>query len=1101
MCLRIRSIPVLLPIFVIFFLLPAVLQAQELILKIPVTREGIFRITYNDLGYYGQSYGIDPAAIDPSRIHLYNRDREAAITVVGEDDGTFGTGDSIEFYGVPVRPEDPEYKYTEENVYWLKITSVPPVRMASWESPAGGVLQSSFLHTAHAESNWIYWETMPDGVGLDHWFWGQKISAGESRNYTFSLSNVVGTGSPATVRVSLHGRTNVTADPDHHTRIRLNGTLLGEFAWDGQEPLTYSFDKVSSALLINGENTLTVEEVSDPAVTVDSIFVNWIEVDYSKSFLAEGDRLTFTARGNGILRFSISGFTHPGVQVFNVSDPLHPEQLSNPVVTLTGSSYKVEFSDPISGESTYLVQEIRTASFSFPSDPSALKSTALGADYILITHEDFKDAVLPLAQHREGQGYRVKVVTTQEIYDAFSGGIFTPQAIKDFLKYAYGSWKKPAPEFVLLVGDANLDYKDYWMTGQVNRVPTHLVETTVVGETPSDHWFVTVSGDDPLPDMLIGRIPAKTVNEVTVMVNKIIAYETGAKEDWRYRVLMATNDLDPRFKEYADEWIGDHLPTNYTPERVDVSQYADKNQSRTDFLKDLNDGALITGFFGHGSVDLWAGSQDFLLFESKDAASLTNQGRLPFVVAFNCLNGLFAMPSEGTPFPLPDGTGKLFSVPLPEALLFQKDKGAIAMWSPAAFAYPSEQLWIGHELFSGLFEAGNNILGSVTTQAKVNAYVEKGVYVENLDVFTFFGDPATRIPLDIPKRNTLSGSSSGSGGGGCFIATAAYGSYLHPYVKILRDFRDQALLKTGWGTQMVEIYYDTSPPLAGWIQDRGWARRIVQVALLPVIFGAWLVIGAPGWVQGSILGFAVFGGIGLISRKWLRKKGASCFLILWVSGMFAASPSWAISGEEDLHLVRSDERGLSVEWILPSFKLEKSTLGQAIFDRVSISDYGFLREIGKPEVPMRGTLIAIPEEGDVSLKVIPGDYETRRLRIGPVLSPREEVSLPPFLDPAVYETSAFYPGPLATEGFTGYMRDQKVMQILFFPVQYNPVTGEVRIYKKIELTIDFGRSVRALKKTVPSGGKGGSSISHAYENLLKGSLLNYSAVRGVTHPE
>ena len=92
------------------------------------------------------------------------------------------------------------------------------------------------------------------------------------------------------------------------------------------------------------------------------------------------------------------------------------------------------------------------------------KDTNNGADYIIITHDDLKGAVSPLAEHRKNNGYRVKVITTREIYNEFSGGIFTPQAIKDFLKYTYRNWKRPAPEFVLLVGDANVRPPDLGKT-------------------------------------------------------------------------------------------------------------------------------------------------------------------------------------------------------------------------------------------------------------------------------------------------------------------------------------------------------------------------------------------------------------------------------------------------------------------------------------------------------------------------------------------------------------------------------------------------------------------------------------------------------------
>jgi len=77
--------------------------------------------------------------------------------------------------------------------------------------------------------------------------------------------------------------------------------------------------------------------------------------------------------------------------------------------------------------------------------------------------------------------------------------------------------------------------------------------------------------------------------------------------------------------------------------------------------------------------------------------------------------------------------------------------------------------------------------------------------------------------------------SSGSGGG-CFIATAAYGSYLDPHVVTLRNFRDQHLLTNSVGMWLVELYYRHSPPLADYIREREALRRLVWSGLAIVIY-------------------------------------------------------------------------------------------------------------------------------------------------------------------------------------------------------------------------------------------------------------------------
>ena len=86
--------------------------------------------------------------------------------------------------------------------------------------------------------------------------------------------------------------------------------------------------------------------------------------------------------------------------------------------------------------------------------------------------------------------------------------------------------------------------------------------------------------------------------------------------------------------------------------------------------------------------------------------------------------------------------------------------------------------------------------------------------------------------------STGSVSSSGGGKSGCFIATAAYGSYLDPHVMVLRHFRDDVLLQSDLGTAFVHFYYKYSPPIADFIAQHDTLRMIFRLALTPLIFGA-----------------------------------------------------------------------------------------------------------------------------------------------------------------------------------------------------------------------------------------------------------------------
>jgi uncharacterized delta-60 repeat protein len=105
----------------------------------------------------------------------------------------------------------------------------------------------------------------------------------------------------------------------------------------------------------------------------------------------------------------------------------------------------------------------------------------------------------------------------------------------------------------------------------------------------------------------------------------------------------------------------------------------------------------------------------------------------------------------------------------------------------------------------------------------------------------------------------------------CFVATASFGTLLHPSVKVLRDFRDVFLLNNTPGQRLVALYYTLSPPLADGIAQNALLRFAVRVLLLPVVGFSWLALqagmaAALAILVGSALVFGQFA-----SRVWMRR--------------------------------------------------------------------------------------------------------------------------------------------------------------------------------------------------------------------------------------
>ena len=304
---------------------------------------------------------------------------------------------------------------------------------------------------------------------------------------------------------------------------------------------------MSLGLLLDGANTVTLEARGGDA---DSSLTDAITLTYPHTYQADADRLKFTVAGPGSI--TVGGFAGSAIRVFDITDRSTPVELPATIGTDAGVS-TVTVQVPGAGPRTLLAfsdETVAAPAFVQANHPSSLHATGNAYDYVIVSHADFLTQVAPLAALRQQQGHAAVVVDVDDVYDEFSFGEKTPQALRDFLQWAQTHWAT-TPRFVVLAGDATTDPRDYAGLGAADFVPTKQVAMNQVAlETASDDWFVDFK-DDGLPTIAIGRLSIRTGAQASDVVGKIVGYDqpgaagvdarraAGGRPERRHRELRA----------------------------------------------------------------------------------------------------------------------------------------------------------------------------------------------------------------------------------------------------------------------------------------------------------------------------------------------------------------------------------------------------------------------------------------------------------------------------------------------------------------------------------------------------------------------------------
>jgi adhesin/invasin len=173
----------------------------------------------------------------------------------------------------------------------------------------------------------------------------------------------------------------------------------------------------------------------------------------------------------------------------------------------------------------------------------------------------------------------------------------------------------------------------------------------------------------------------------------------------------------------------------------------------------------------------------------------------------------------------------------------------------------------------GDLEKGVFAIYTATSRADLEAGKGAAVPVSQIIVSDYIGDGKLGSVTFWVSHLSFFGIGGGGGGetstSGCFIATAAYGSYLEGHVMILRNFRDSYLLTNSLGQAFVAFYYRNSPPIADFIAKHDSLRAMVRLGLAPIVGAAYLTVNTTP-VQKALILFVLigllFGGAAMIVR-------------------------------------------------------------------------------------------------------------------------------------------------------------------------------------------------------------------------------------------
>src|SRR5205814_4368439 len=180
----------------------------------------------------------------------------------------------------------------------------------------------------------------------------------------------------------------------------------------------------------------------------DTSVVDYILITYSHSLRADSDLLQLSVKSTQDAR--IDGFTTSNIRVLDVTDPNSIQQV-RPIIEANGGTFAATVPAGERGKARRLIalpeSRLSQPAWLALNQPSSLNRSTNAADLVIISHKDFIPSLAPLVAQRQAQGFTIAVLDVDDVFDEFSYGEHTPQAIRDFLSLAKTTWAR-APSYL-----------------------------------------------------------------------------------------------------------------------------------------------------------------------------------------------------------------------------------------------------------------------------------------------------------------------------------------------------------------------------------------------------------------------------------------------------------------------------------------------------------------------------------------------------------------------------------------------------------------------------------------------------------------------------